>query len=387
MRIGPGATQLPEMGTADVEVLVVGAGVVGLACAADAARAGRSVVIVDRHAGPGRETSSRNSGVIHAGLYYPEGSLRAATCVEGRRLLYERCRARDIPHRKTGKLVVAVHDEEVPALERILARGRAAGVEGLEIIDAAELHRREPLLAGVAALWSPESGIVDAHALMDSYLAEAREHGAEAAWHTEVTALDPGPHGCRVRTRDASGSELTVRAEWVVNAAGLSADRVAALAGIDVDAAGWRLHLCKGDYFALAPPVPRPSTALVYPVPAGPGLGVHLTVDLGGQCLAGPDARYVDHIDYDVDPSRAHPFAQAVARYLPHVTPDVLSPAYSGIRPKLAPPGGGFRDFVLADGADHGAPRTIHLVGIESPGLTASGALARRVSAIRTGSE
>ncbi len=370
------------MERADADVVVVGAGVVGLACAAAIARRGRSVVIVERHEGPGRETSSRNSGVIHAGLYYPEDSLKAATCVEGRRMLYARAEAHGIAHVKTGKLVVAVEPDEVAALGELSARGAAAGAEGLSLLDREELGRREPLLTGVAALWSPESGMVDAHALVDSYLAEARAHGAEVAWRTEVTAVDPSPTGCRVHTRSAGGDAFSISAAWVVNAAGLGADRVATMAGLDVDALGWRIHLCKGDYFTLAPSVPRPRTALVYPVPSGPGLGVHLTVDLGGRCIAGPDARYVDAIDYDVDPSRALPFARAIARYLPHVRPADLSPDTSGIRPKLSPPGGGFRDFVLADGTPLGAPRTVHLVGIESPGLTAAGALAERVAAM-----
>lgn len=369
------------MARSDVDVAVIGAGVIGLACAAALARRGRSVVILERHEGPGRETSSRNSGVIHAGLYYPAGTLKARTCVEGRHALYARCERLAIPHRKSGKLVVAVREQEIAALEDLLEKGSAAGAEGLRILDGDEVRRREPLLSAAAALWSPESGIVDAHALMDSYLAEARSHGAEIAWRTELVGIDPSVSGCRLRTRDGTGETFTMDVDWLVNAAGLSADRVAALAGVDVDAAGWRIHLCKGDYFALAPSVQRPRCPLIYPVPAGPGLGIHLTTDLGGRCIAGPDARYVDGIDYAVDPGRAEAFADAVARYLPHLTAADLSPDYSGIRPKLAPPGAGFRDFVLDDGAAWGAPRTLHLMGMESPGLTAAGALAERVAA------
>lgn len=370
------------MANVDVDVVVVGAGVVGLASAAALARRGRSVVVIERHGGPGRETSSRNSGVIHAGLYYPPGSLKAETCIEGRRMLYERCAREGIPHRKTGKLVVAIDQDEIEALSAIRARGESVGAEGLRILDAAELRRTEPLISAAAALWSPESGIVDAHGLMDSYLAEARAGGADIAWRTEVVAIDARSSGCTARARDASGSETDVRAAWIVNAAGLFADRVAELAGIDVDACGWRLHWCKGDYFSLSSSVARPSCPLVYPLPAGPGIGIHLTTDLAGRCIAGPDARYVDTLDYGVDPARAETFARAVARYLPHVRALDLAPDYSGIRPKLAGPGEPFRDFVLADGADHGAPRTVHLVGIESPGLTSAGALGERVAAL-----
>ena len=365
-----------------VDVVVIGAGVVGLACAASLARRGRSVVVVERHEGPGRETSSRNSGVIHAGIHYPPGSLKAQTCLEGLRLLYARCEREGIPHRRTGKLVVAVTEPEIATLHAIHATATAAGATGLRLLDRAELSRMEPLLSGAGALWSGASGIVDAHALMDSYAAETRAHGSDIAYRTVVESLEPSAGGCTVGTRDASGARFEVRAAWVVNAAGLEADRVAELAGLDPDALGWRIHWCKGEYFALAPSVPRPTTALVYPIPAGPGIGIHLTTDLGGRCIAGPDARYVDAIDYAVDPARATAFARAVARYLPHVRAHDLSPDYSGIRPKLAGPGEPFRDFVVADGTALGAPRTVHLVGIESPGLTASAAIGERVAAL-----
>ena len=368
----------------DVDVVVIGAGIVGVATAAAIAREGRSVVIVDRHPGPARETSSRNSGVIHAGLYYPEASLKAVACHEGRRMLYERCARLGIPHRKTGKLVVAVDAREAAELEALCARASRGGAEGLSMIEETELRAREPALRATAALWSPESGIVDAHALVDSYLGEARSSGADVAFVNEVVAIDPAASGCAVRTRDPRGDTFELRAEFVVNAAGLEADRIAALAGVDVDAHALRIHWCKGDYFTLAPSVARPHTALVYPMPAGPGLGIHLTTDLGGRCTAGPDARYCATLDYDVDPSRAEAFAESIARYLPHVRPSDLSPDYAGIRPKLAGPGEPFRDFVLARGEAWGAPRTVHLIGIESPGLTAAPALAVRAAELVT---
>ena len=381
MRSAPRASQFPGV-SADVDVVVIGAGVVGVATAAALARRGRSVVIVDRHAGPARETSSRNSGVIHAGLYYPEGSLKAASCHEGRRMLYERCARLGIPHRKTGKLVVAVDDAEAAQLDALRTRAERTGAEGLSLLDGPEVRAREPLLRATAALWSAESGIVDAHALVDSYLAEARAHGVDIAFVNEVIAIEPGPSGCTVRTRDPRGDAFDLRAAFAVNAAGLEADRVAALAGVDIDACGLRIHWCKGDYFALAASVPRPKTPLVYPMPAGPGLGIHLTTDLGGRCTAGPDARYCNALDYDVDPARAGAFATSIARYLPHVRAPDLSPDYAGIRPKLAGPGEPFRDFVLARGDAWGAPRTVHLIGIESPGLTAAPSLAERTATL-----
>lgn len=355
---------------------VVGSGVAGLACAAELARAGHEVVVMDRHEGPLRETSSRNSGVIHAGLHYPPGSLQAETCVEGRELLYARCRRDGVAHRKTGKLVVATSEDERGALESLLYRGRENGAGALTLIDAREVGRLEPRVRAVAALCSPESGIVDVHGLASSYLAEASAHGASFAYRTTVEALEPAREGWVMATRDADGTFSRVRARFVVNAAGLEADRVAALAGLDVDALGWRIRPCKGDYFVLAPRLGALASHLVYPVPAHAGLGVHLTMDLGGVFRAGPDAEYVDVPRYDVDPQKAHAFGEAVRRYLPEVRDEDLAPDYAGVRPKLFGPGERRRDFVLEE-----RPRgVVHLVGIESPGLTASEALARRVA-------
>lgn len=364
------------------EVIVIGAGVVGLAVSAELARGGREVTLVEREAGIGRGTSSRNSGVMHAGIYYPAGSVKAATCVEGRALSYARATKWGIDHRKTGKLIIAVDDGEVPALEGIARRAADAGVI-LEHLDADQLHERDPQLHGVAALWSPESGIIDVHSLLESYRAEARSHGAELVLHTRVIALEPGQDGIIVATQNGRGERERLSGRWVINAAGLGADHIAALAGLDIDALGYRLAPSKGDYFALSSDAPRPRTSLVYPVPAGPGLGVHLTVDLGGRCVAGPDATFVERRDdYAIAEGKAHAFAAAVARYLPGVRAEHLTPDYAGIRPRLAGPGVPFRDFVIEEASAHGARGLINLLGIESPGLTAAPAIARRVAAL-----
>ncbi len=363
---------------AETDVVVVGAGAVGLACAAALSGAGREVVVVERHDGPARETTSRNSGVIHAGLYYPPRSLRAVTCVEGRERLYARCRREGIAHRRTGKLVVATRDEEIPVLQKLLARGLDNGAGALELLDAAEVLRREPRVHAAAGLFSPESGIVDAEGLARSYAAEAQSKGARLAFRTELTALEPAGSGWRVTTRGPDGELFALGATHVVNAAGLSADRVAAMAGLDVDALGWRLRFCKGDYFALAPRLGAVARHLVYPVPVHAGLGVHLTMDLGGAFRAGPDTEYVDAPRYDVDPDKADTFAQALRAYLPEVRASDLTPDYAGIRPKLYGPGDEARDFVL----EARPAGLVHLIGIESPGLTASEALARRVAAL-----
>jgi L-2-hydroxyglutarate oxidase LhgO len=357
---------------ADIDVAVIGAGVVGLACAAALAKRGRQVAILEKNRRIGQETTSRNSGVIHAGLYYPTGSLKARLCVEGRQLLYERCRRDDVPHRRCGKILIATDDEERRKLEAIHALGLANGAGALELLDGAAVARREPRVRAVAGLFSPESGIVDTHALCESYLREAEAAGALLALDNEVVALAPG---WRVEVRTSAGASDELAARFVVNAAGLDAPRIAALAGIDVDARRWRQHLCKGDYFRLATRHAGLVRHLVYPVPAQAGLGIHITFDLGGKLTAGPDVEYVDRVRYDVDPSKAARFGAAVRRYLPDVRDEDLEPDYAGVRPKLAGPGEPFRDFVVEEEGG-----LVNLVGIESPGLTAAGAIALRVA-------
>ena len=367
------------MAAADVDVVVVGAGVVGLACAAALARAGRSVVVVERHARVGEETTSRNSEVVHAGLYYTPGSLKAELCCAGREALYARCEERGIPHRRTGKLVVATDETEAERLETILERARANGAPGVQLLDGKAAREREPAVRAVAALDSPATGIVDAMAFTLSFAAEAEEHGAQVVLRTEVRGIEACSGGWRVEASTDAGEAQAIAGSALVNAAGLGCDAVAARAGFDVDACGYRLHPCKGDYFALAPGAPLRLSQLIYPVPAGPGLGVHATLDLGGRIRFGPDAEYVDSIHYDVDPGKAQAFAEAARRYLPDLDAAALHPDYAGVRPKLAGPGQSFRDFVVSEESRVGRPGFVNLLGIESPGLTASPAIADRV--------
>jgi L-2-hydroxyglutarate oxidase LhgO len=365
-----------------VDVAIIGAGAVGLACAARLARQRRSVVVIERHARPGEETSSRNSGVIHAGLYYAPGSLKALTCVEGRERLYARCLREALPHRKLGKLIVATDEHERTQLETIAGRGRANGAGALRILDARELRVLEPRVHAIAALLSPETGIVDAPSLLASYKREAQQHGAMLCFATSVEAIEPGPRGLTLRARSQSSEVSQIRAEVVVNAAGLAADRIAALAGLDVAGLGYRQHPCKGDYFTLSASYRDAVRHLIYPVPVHAGLGIHLTLDLGGMLRAGPDTEYIDQPRYDIDPHKAQPFADAVRRYFPGVSASDLQPDYAGIRPKLQGPGQAVRDFVIEGASAHGLPGLINLLGIESPGLTASEAIAERVAAL-----
>jgi L-2-hydroxyglutarate oxidase LhgO len=292
--------------------------------------------------------------------------------------VYERCRAWRLPHRVLGKLVVAVDESERAGLESLLANARANDVPDLVLLDAGEVRALEPQVRAVAALHSPRSGIVDAHALAASYAAEAESAGAALVLHAEMLEAEPDGAGLALRVRDADGGEVRLACAAAVNAAGLAADRVARQVGVDVDARGWRIHPCKGDYFALAPGAPVTLGRLVYPLPgAGGTLGVHATLDLGGRVRFGPDAEYVDAPHYDVDAAKAEAFADAAGRWLPDLRSAWLSPDMAGVRPRLAAPGEPNRDFVLeADGA------WIHLVGIESPGLTAAPAIAEQVTAL-----
>jgi len=364
------------------DTLVIGGGAVGLACGAALARAGQRVLVIERNAGIARETSSRNSGVIHAGLYYPRRSLKAQLCVEGAERVYARCLREGIPHRALGKLVVATEPAQIAALERLHAQGVANGALELALVDGAEAARREPHVRALAALASPRTGIVDAHALCASYAAELARFGGELLLRHEVVALAHRADGWRIEARGPSGEREAAECGAVVNAAGLAADRIAALAGIGLDAASYRQHPCKGDYFALAPGAPLRFNGLVYPLHAGAGLGVHVTLDLAGRVRFGPDAEYVTHIDYAVAPNKRDTFAVAARKYVPALRGEWLTPDQAGIRAKLAGPGEPFRDFVIAEERARGLPGLVNLVGIESPGLTASEAIGERVAAM-----
>jgi L-2-hydroxyglutarate oxidase LhgO len=364
----------------EVDVVVIGAGVIGLACAAALARRGVSVVVLERERQTCTGVTSRNSQVVHAGIYNPVGSLKSLLCVEGRHDLVERCQRWNVPYQKVGKLIVASTASDQSQLEELFERGRDNGVEGLRCLNASQVKAMEPQLQAAAAIESPETGIVDAVAYARSFWTEAEQAGAVMALCSEVTRIEAHPHGYRVVARNSESEESGVLAAAVVNAAGLDADEIAAKLGIDVDEAGYRLHRCKGDYFSLAPGSPLQLAHLIYPLPEVAGLGIHTTLDFDGRLRFGPDTEYVDRTRFDVDPAKAEAFSSAIGRYLPEVKPDWLVPDFAGIRPKLAGPGEVFRDFVIEEESARGFPGFVNLIGIESPGLTAATAIARRVS-------
>ncbi|MET0390935.1 MAG: NAD(P)/FAD-dependent oxidoreductase [Polyangiales bacterium] len=364
----------------DVDTVVIGAGVVGLACAASLATRGDSVLVLERNALPGQETSSRNSGVIHAGLYYPRDSLKARLCARGRDMLYARAATRGISHKRLGKLVIATEQAELPKLEALAATAQANGVPELRMLERAEVARLEPHVRAQAALFSPVTGIVDAHELGSDYRAQALAHGALLALRTRVLGVERSGERYRLATiQEPNGDRLDITASAVVNAAGLEATNIAASVGLPVAELGYVQQLCKGDYFQVAPRIARLLTHLVYPMPVHAGLGVHLTFDTGGQLRAGPDTQYIDTPQYDVDPGKRALFFAAVSRYLPAVREEDFTPDYAGLRPKLQGPGDPFRDFVIEEATTYGLPRFVNLLGIESPGLTASEAIGQYV--------
>jgi L-2-hydroxyglutarate oxidase LhgO len=354
-----------------IDSVVIGAGVVGLAVARALALEGRETLIVEKEGLIGSGASSRSSEVIHAGIYYPAGSRKARLCVEGRDRLYAYCQSRHIPHRRCGKLIVAPDAGRVPELEQIRRAAEANGVIDLAWLSGEEAQVLEPELRCRAALLSPSTGIIDSHAYMLSLQGEAEAKGALLAYHTEVTALSCGADG--VALSFGNEGQPSLKARLVVNAAGLAAPAVARASGLTGEQAP-RPYYAKGSYFALAGRAPF--SRLIYPTPGPGGLGVHITLDLAGQARFGPDVEWVESPDYDVDPRRSERFYAAVRAYWPGLRDGQLVPAYAGVRPKISGPSEPAADFRICGPLEHGATGLINLLGIESPGLTASLAIA-----------
>jgi len=364
-----------------LDTAIIGAGVIGLAIARALAAAGRSVIVLEAEAGPGLHTSSRNSEVIHAGIYYPAGWLKTQLCVTGKKQLYDYCREEDIAHARLGKILVATRDEEVPILEQLKKQGEANGVCDLSWLDRAAARELEPDISCVAGLLSPSTGIVDSHELMSALRRNATRLGAQVLLSTPVLAGQVHDDGLVLEIGGTDPAK--VLCGTVVNAAGLGAQRMAhAITGMPKN----RIPGCffaKGHYFVLRGR--SPFRRLVYPVPTPGSLGLHVTLDLGGRARFGPDVSWVDGVDYDFDERRAMSFYSAIRTYFPSLEDGALEPGYTGIRPKLGPAGAPPHDFIIQGPADHGVAGLVNLFGIESPGLTAALAIADHVRALLSG--
>ena len=369
----------------DAALTIVGGGVVGLAIAAELSRDHSPLFLLERNEKYGQETSSRNSEVIHAGIYYPHNSLKARLCVEGKSLLYELCERHDIPHRRITKVITATAKDELQGLEKLYQHGLGNGVK-LQLLSAQQVHAIEPHIASAGGILSPSTGIISAHGLMDYFFHAAKHNGAEVQMHCEVIGIERRSDGYGI-TINEGGNVSSFTSERVVNAAGLESDTICRLAGIELVAAGYALHWAKGSYFALPSGFKNIMSRLVYPVPTKETLGVHALMDLGGRIKFGPDIDYLPDRkpDYTVDERKRHAFAESVRRILPMVKDEDLTPDMCGIRPKLQTRGGEVKDFVIREESDKGLPGFINLVGIESPGLTASPAIARYVRQLLAG--
>lgn len=363
--------------------VLIGAGAVGLAIARELATSGQWVVVLEKERSYGRGVSSRNSEVIHAGIYYDPGSLKARMCVEGRRLLYPYLAARGVPHNNCGKIIVATDDSEIPHLDRILQKANANGVESMHWLSKAEVERLEPAVQAVAGLYSATTGIVSAHAFMDALYADACSAGCDFAFGMELIGAEQTADGWLLTVRSHDGLTEAIEAGVVINSAGLHSDTIAALVLPQENAERVRLNWVKGNYFTIRSSAKVNATHLIYPCPRADqrGLGVHLTIDLAGDQKLGPDVHVLpQRVEaYDVDDRLRPLFAEAARRFLPSIRDDDLAPGYSGLRPQRASEG--FRDFYIQEESGKGAPRWLNLVGIESPGLTCALAIAAHVRA------
>lgn len=363
----------------EVNVTIIGAGVVGLAVAAEISKKVENVVVLEQHDSFGQETSSRNSEVIHSGIYYPTGSLKAQLCIEGAQALYSLCDQHSIPYKKLGKLIVATDESEAEKLAPLFNTGLQNGVLGIRMLDQKEVVAFGSNFKAFAAIYLPSTGIIDSHSLMKHFATSAQDQGTTIAYNSKVTAIEPFHDQFKISIEQ---EKFTFISRVVINCAGLFSDYIASLAGIDVEKNGYTLHYCKGSYFSYARHYPLPM--LIYPVPHQglTGLGVHATMDLGGRLRFGPDVEYVDTIDYKVDISKKDAFYSAALKLFPNLEKDAFFPDMAGVRPKLSGPKDPVRDFIITDESKNGMPGLINCIGIESPGLTSAPAIARMVAAI-----
>ena len=366
----------------DFAVTIIGGGVVGLAIAAHLSQSMQNILLLEKNERYGMETSSRNSEVIHAGIYYTPGSLKARLCVEGRDELYSLCAAHNIPHKRITKIITAAAESELPSLQKIFDTGRRNGVE-LEMLSASDALKMEPNIRSVGAIYSPTTGILSVHGLMDYYYRTATRNSATVQSRCKVVGIEPANMGYKLIISDGARRE-EISTERVINAAGLECDTIASLAGIDIDVAGYRLTYCKGSYFACSGPKAKIVSRLIYPISTPDSLGIHALFDLAGRMRFGPDMEYLNErkIDYSIAESKRAAFAQSVRRIVPAIEDSDLTPDISGIRPKVQKKGEPLHDFIIREESDKGLPGFINLIGMESPALTSSPAIARYVETL-----
>ncbi len=366
------------------DIVIIGAGVIGLAVALQTVERHphKTIILLEQHETFGQETSSRNSEVIHAGIYYPGESLKARLCVEGKDLLYDFCRRWDIPYQKTGKLIIARNPSEIVRLEDLMEQGAKNGVDDLVYLEKAQVRRMEPHIYAEGAILSPSTGIIHSHRLMSQLDFQARQKGVLIGYRHRVTAVKQIRSGYRVDLLDPENEQETLNCQWLINAAGLHADRIAAMLGIDLDRFGYRITPCKGEYFSIDYAKSKLVSRLVYPPPLQglTGLGIHLTRSLDGRLRLGPNAFFVEELDYRVDPDHAGEFYEAARTFLPFLELTDLQPEMAGIRPKLQGSEKTFRDFIIQHEKDRGLEGAVSLVGIESPGLTCCLSIGRMVA-------
>lgn len=367
----------------DAEITIIGAGVIGLATARKLSSEGRGVFVIEKHGTFGQETSSRNSEVIHAGIYYTKNSLKARLCVEGNIILYDYCEKHGIPFKKCGKLIVATSEKEVEIIKGIRTTASGNGVD-LIYTGKEKVKELEPHIFAVAALFSPSTGIVDSHSLMKQFETDTINSGGHIVYGSEVTGIRRIAGGYEITLREADGLHYSFTSKSVINSAGLNSDAIAAMAGIHDE--HLKIRFCKGEYFRVNPPKNRLVTRLVYPVPHHnmEGIGIHVTIDMAGGVKLGPDVKYLESNDYDyrLTPSKQEAFFTSAKKFLPFLEFDDISPEMAGIRPKIQKPGEPQKDFYIREESDRGLPGFVNLIGMESPGLTSSLAIAKYVSTL-----
>jgi len=366
----------------EVKIVIIGAGVIGLGIASKLSEFISDIVVIEKNDSYGQETSSRNSEVIHAGLYYPPNSLKAKTCLEGRRLLYEICAKNGIPYRKTAKLVISFNQEGSDKIRKIYENARNRGVTNLDFLTSSAIKKLEPSLVAKEGFLSRETGILDTHSLMKFLYNQAKSYGVTFAFSTQVIGIDKRGSGYQVTVKEPSGDNFTLKSPTIINAAGLCSDKIAQMAGINIDKYSYKLYYCRGQYFRIKNPSKFSIKRLVYPPPTAVDLGIHITPDLSGGLRLGPDAKYISEISYAISDNDKVHFYKSIRNFLPKLKLEDLIPDTVGIRPKLQKETEDFRDFVISEESQKGFKGFVNLIGIESPGFTACLSIAEIVKNI-----